>query len=57
MSATVYLFPDESGNFDFSVNGTKYLIRTNVSMRRQFAAVSGLATYRYDCLEGGMDIE
>ena len=57
MPETVYLFLDESGNFDFSANGTKYLILTSVRMQRQFTAVSGLAAYRYDCLEAGMDIE
>lgn len=57
MPETVYLFLDESGNFDFSMNGTKYLILTSVSMRREFPAVTGLGAYRYDCLEGGMDIE
>lgn len=57
MPETVYLFLDESGNFDFSINGTKYLILTSVRMQRQFPGVSGLAAYRYDCVEAGMDIE
>lgn len=57
MPETVYLFLDESGNFDFSVNGTKYLILTSVSMRRHFPAIAGLDAYRYDCLEEGTDIE
>lgn len=51
------MFLDESGNFDFSASGTKYLILTSVRMQRQLPAVSALAAYRYDCLEAGMDIE
>ena len=57
MPVTAYLFLDESGNFDFSTNGTKYLFLTSVRMQRQFPAVSGLAAYRYECLEARMDIE
>lgn len=57
MPETAYLFLDESGNFDFSTNGTKYLFLTSVRMQRQFPAVGGLAAYRHDCLEAGMDIE
>lgn len=57
MKDCVYLFLDGSGNFDFSPNGTKHLVLTSVSMRRQFPAVVGLDAHRYDCLENGMDLE
>lgn len=57
MKDCVYLFLDESGNFDFSPNGTKHLVLASVSMRRQFPAVVGLDSFRYDCLEDGVDLE
>ena len=57
MKDCVYLFLDESGNFDFSPNGTKHLVLTSVSMRRQFPAVVALDSFRYDCLEDGVDLE
>ncbi len=57
MKDCVSLFLDESGNFDFSPNGTKHLVLTSVSMRRQFPVVVALDSFRYDCLEDGVDLE
>ncbi len=52
-----YIFLDEAGNFDFSPSGTPYFILTSVSMKRPFPVYQALDTYRYDCLEYGLEIE
>ncbi|MCY4106032.1 MAG: DUF3800 domain-containing protein [Chloroflexi bacterium] len=57
MASPTYLFLDESGNFDFSVNGTRYFILTSVCIQRPFPWVSSLDSFKYDCLENGLDIE
>lgn len=60
MSATkpcAYLFLDEAGDFDFSPTGSPYFILTSVRMNRPFPIFSALETYKYDCLEFGVDLE
>lgn len=57
MSRAAYIFLDESGNFDFSANGTRYFVLTAVRMNRPFPAFPALMDYKYDCLENGADIE
>lgn len=57
MANPTYLFLDESGNSDFSVNGTRYFILTSVCIQRPFPWVSSLDSFKYDCLENGLDIE
>lgn len=52
-----YIFLDESGNFDFSANGTRYFILTSISMRRPFLAIGPVDAYRHECLEIGLDLE
>ena len=52
-----YVFLDESGNFDFSANGTRYFLLTSVSMCRPFGVYDKLQNYMHDCIEGGGDIE
>ena len=52
-----YIFLDESGNFDFSANGTRYFLLTSVSMRRPFRVFGRLEDYKYDCIENGADVE
>lgn len=52
-----YIFLDESGNFDFSANGTRYFLLTCVSMRRPFQVFGKLEGYKYDCIEHGGDVE
>ena len=52
-----YMFLDESGNFDFSANGTRYFLLTSVSMRRPFGVYAELESYKYDCIESGGDVE
>jgi hypothetical protein len=47
---TLYLFIDESGNFDFSPGGTKYFILTVVSTMYPFDIGSPLLKLRYDLL-------
>ena len=50
-----YIFLDESGNFDFSVNGTRYFVLTSVSMRRPFRWLKPIDDCKYDCIEYGLD--
>ena len=53
----IYLCIDESGNLDFSEHGTEWFIVTGVVMRRPFDMATSLLTYKYDCIEEGLDIE
>lgn len=54
---TVYMYLDESGNFDFSPNGTDFFIMTCVVMHRPFRLAHSLMDYRYDCLDNDLAIE
>lgn len=54
---TVYIFLDESGNFDFSPGGTKHLILGCVVYRRASALYSEVMDLRYDLMEEGYDLE
>jgi len=47
---TLYLFIDESGNFDFSPNGTKYFVLTVLSTISPHDIGSPLLKLRYDLL-------
>jgi hypothetical protein len=47
---TLYLFIDESGNFDFSSSGTKFFILTVLSTINPFEIGSPLLRLRYDLL-------
>jgi len=47
----LYVFVDESGNFDFSPSGTPYLVLTAVSCQRPFWWYPDAAVLRYDLLE------
>ncbi len=53
----VYVFLDESGNLDFSPGGTRYFVLTSVSMKRPFHMSSALESYKYDCIERGLEEE
>ena len=57
MMSPTYIFLDESGNFDFSVNGTRYFILTSLCIQRPFPWFSSLDSYKYDCLENGLEKE
>ncbi|MDO8511853.1 MAG: DUF3800 domain-containing protein [bacterium] len=47
---TLYIFIDESGNFDFSPTGTKYFILTALSAIKPFDIASPLLDLRYNLL-------
>ena len=57
MSGCAYIFLDESGNFDFGPQGTRYFVLTSIGMRRPFPTSVRLDDYRYGCIEAGTDIE
>ena len=57
MNRCAYIFLDEAGNFDFSVNGTRDFALASVSMRRPFPAFDALGNYKHDCLEAGRNLE
>lgn len=48
---------DESGNFDFSVRGTKYLTISALSVTRPFPGFHQLSDLKYDLWEKGSKIE
>lgn len=57
---TLYIFIDESGNFDFSPSGTKYFILTALSTTKPFDIASPLLNLRYQLLpnySGGESLE
>lgn len=59
-SKTLYLFIDESGNFDFSPGGTKYFILTALSTTDPYSIGSSLLELRYKLLpnySGGRALE
>lgn len=47
---TLYVFVDESGNFDFSATGTKYFILTALSTIIPYEIGAPLLKHRYDLL-------
>src|SRR3989344_7499971 len=54
---TLYIFIDESGNFDFTPKGTKYFALTAVSTLQPLKARDGLLALRYKLLNSGVDEE
>ena len=57
MNRCAYIFLDESGNFDFSSSGTKYIVLTSVGMSHPFQISSRLDDYKYKCIENGTNVE
>jgi len=53
----LYIFLDESGNFDFSSSGTSYYIFSALSSTRPFPSVIPLLNLKYDLWENGLEIE
>ncbi len=53
----MYVFLDESGNLDFSTKGTRYFVLTSVIMKRPFQMNDALDSYKYDCIEYGLEQE
>jgi len=54
---TLFIFIDESGNFDFSSDGTKYFILTAISTIRPLNEREKLLEYRYQLLSEKTDQE
>ena len=53
----LYIFLDESGDFNFSLGGTKYFTLTAISLTRPFPFDTPLSDYRQDVIEWGRDLE
>jgi len=56
-SQHLYIFLDESGNFDFSMKGTKFFTITAITRLRPFLWESPLLELKYQLLESGLDLE
>jgi len=54
---TLYIFIDESGNFDFTSSGTKYFALTSVSTTDPLIGREGFSSLRYDLLKKGVNEE
>ena len=54
---TLYLFIDESGNFDFTPKGTKYFLLTGLVTFEPLIKREGLIDLRYRLLSEGVDQE
>ena len=54
---SVYLFFDESGNLDFSPNGTKYYLFGTLATRDPVALTHPLSELRYLLLDDGLELE
>lgn len=52
-----YLFIDESGNFDFSPQGTKHFVLTGLLMTNPSKNLNDLSDIKYEALVNGQDIE
>lgn len=57
MAKTLFLFIDESGNFDFSPKGTKYFVLTCLSSFKPIEDRQKLLLLRYDLLVDSIDQE
>jgi hypothetical protein len=52
----LYIFLDESGNLDFSKNGTRFFLIAGIVQERPFEAYKALYDLRYDLIESGEDL-
>lgn len=52
----LYIFLDESGNLDFSTNGSRFFLIGGIIQERPFEAYKALCDLRYDLIESGEDI-
>jgi hypothetical protein len=52
----LYIFLDESGDFNFTTGGSRYFLLTSVAKERPFEAFKSLHDLRYDLLERGVDV-
>jgi hypothetical protein len=55
--ATLYVFLDESGNLDFSRNGTGHYVLAAVTSTNPLVSSQGLQQLKYSQLERGVDTE
>lgn len=53
----VFLFFDESGNFDFSTNGTPYVVFGALTTRNPAPLLRPLSDLRYSLIASGIEIE
>ena len=53
----LYIYLDESGNFDFSDNGTPFFLLCAMTTPRPAATQQPLQELKYKLLEDGNDIE
>jgi len=53
----LYVFLDESGNLDFSRNGTRFFQIVGVVQERPFEAYKAVCDLRYDLIETGEDVQ
>lgn len=53
----LYIFLDEAGDFDFSVNGSRYFLLGSVSRERPFGDYNDFINLKYELVEHGMNIE
>ena len=54
--STLYIFIDESGNFDFSERGTRHFVMAGVATLRPMESAAHLHSLRYRLLNHGHDI-
>jgi len=57
MEKHLYIFLDEGGNFDFSINGTRYFTLTSITLLRPFNFYAPLAELKYKLIEEGTNLE
>ena len=56
MPETLYVFIDESGNFDFSPNGTRHFVMSAVYTTRPEQSAHQMSSLKYQLLSEGVDI-
>ena len=56
-NSTLYVFLDESGNFDFSIKGTKYFILSGLSCYRPFEWYHDFIDLKFNLLENFNGVE
>lgn len=55
-SKTLFIFIDESGNFDFSPSGTRYFVMAGVASSDPIEAALELQRVKYEILSSGFDL-
>ena len=55
ISDVIYIFVDEAGDMDFSVNGSKYYMFNFLVKQRPFKVHEHIANYRYTLLERNLE--